>query len=97
MSGEGKPSWPISHVLHLSLSDLLFTSPTMQVDFLITWRLQMKIRFQFLSTKASGDAFDVTLRVHSAEIQYRLILMSSFPLPSTTSSIPRFDYSKPSI
>lgn len=31
---------PISHVLHLSLSDLLFTSPTMQVD---GWRLEMKI------------------------------------------------------
>ena len=81
MSGEGKPSWPISHVLHLSSSDLLFTSPTMQADFLIMWRLEMKIRFQFLSAKARGDAFNVTMRTHSAEIQYRLISMCSFPYP----------------
>ena len=69
MSGEGKPSWRVSHVLHLSLSDSLFTSPTMPVDFLIVWLLEMKIRFQFLGTKVRGDASDVTIRIHSAEIQ----------------------------
>ena len=86
VSGEGRLFWPINHVIHLSSGDLLFTLPAMWIDSLIMWRLKMKVKFQSLGSKTRGNVLNMVSKIHLAEIQYRVILTCSFPVPSTSSS-----------